>query len=71
MDILAEAEAALALMRQGRQTLSSIVDAVRDGRAALDTQDVGKLNAMLAQEKTETEAAHNALDRAIQIASSK
>ena len=40
-------------------------------QAALDTKQVGELNAMLAQEQRETEAAHNALARAIQMAKSK
>lgn len=71
MDILAQARSALEMMATGRQALSSIVDAVRDGRAALDTKQMGELNAILAQEKTETEAAHNALQRAIQAAQSK
>lgn len=71
MDILAQAKAALALMAQGRATLNSIVDAVRDGQMALDTNQVGQLNQLLAKERIETEAAHNALDRAIQVAKSK
>lgn len=71
MDILTTARAALTLMREGRQTLTSIVDAVRDGQVAISTKDMGELNRLLAEEKAETEAAHNALDRAIQMAKSK
>jgi uncharacterized membrane protein len=71
MDIIATVEAAIAMMAQGRQAINDVVDAVRDGKVALQTTDVGKLNALLAQEKTETQAAHNALDRAIQALQSQ
>lgn len=71
MDVLATIKAALAMMAQGRQTIADTMDAVRDGQAAFDAKDMGELNALLAQEKKETEAAHNALQRAITMAQSK
>lgn len=71
MDIIATAKAALAMMAEGRQTLSGIVDAVRDGQTALSTNEISELNALLAQEQKETEAAHNTLARAIQMAKSR
>lgn len=58
MDVLATVKGALAMMAEGRSTIASIVDAVRDGKTALSTKDMGELNALLAQEQRETEAAH-------------
>lgn len=71
MDVLALVKSGLALMAEGRETIASVVDAVRDGKAALSTKDQGELNILLAQEQRETEAAHNALARAIAAAKSK
>ncbi len=71
MNVLATIEAALAQMAQGRSTITAVVDAIRDGQTAISTTDMGKLNQLLAQEKQETEAAHNALARAIEAAQSK
>lgn len=71
MDILATVKGALAMMAQGREAITAVVDAVRDGTVAINTKDMGELNTLLAQEQRETEAAHNALARAIQVAKSK
>lgn len=71
MDILATVRGALAMMAEGRSTIAAVVDAVRDGKTALNTNQIGELNSLLAQEQRETEAAHNALARAIQTAQSK
>jgi hypothetical protein len=71
MDVLATVRAGLALMAEGRNTIRSVVDAVRDGQTALNTTDMAELNKLLAEEQQETEAAHNALARAAEMLKSK
>lgn len=68
MNVIEMATKAIAMMSEGREAISKIADAVRDGQVALGSKDMTELNALLAQEKTESEAAHNTLQRAIQIA---
>lgn len=70
-NILATARKALAMMKEGRSILANVTDAVRDGKVALDTKGQADLNAMLAEEQRETEAAHSSLARAIQAAKDK
>lgn len=67
---LAAARTALALMQEGRNALRAVVDGVRDGQMALQPNEIGELNEMLANEQRETEAAHNQLARAIEVARS-
>ena len=71
MDVLATVKGALAAMASARQTISEVTDAIRDGRTAIDAKTMSELNALLAEEQRETEAAHNTLARAIQMAKSK
>jgi hypothetical protein len=68
MDWLAKAREALALVKEGRAALGKVVDAVKDGSAALSTTDQAELNRLLAEETAESRAAHDSLEEAIRTA---
>lgn len=59
------AKEAMKAIAQGREALAAVVDAVKDGKAALDVNSQAELNALLEQEKAETKAAYNNLRDAI------
>lgn len=65
MDILKAINDAKALFTQGREAVEKIVDAVNDGKVAVDARTQAELDDLLAQERRETEAAHSALQDAI------
>jgi hypothetical protein len=65
---LQRARDAVAMVSEGRQALSSVVSAVRDGTAALSTTDQAELDRLLAKETAESRAAHDELEQAIQDA---
>lgn len=67
-DLLAKAREALALVRQGREALSRVTDAVKDGSAALSATDKAELDRLLAEETRESRAAHDSLEAAIAAA---
>jgi aminoglycoside N3'-acetyltransferase len=71
MDVLATVTTAIEAIRQGRETIKAITDAVRDGQTAISTKDMGQLNELLRQEQIETAAADNTLRRAIEVFKSK
>jgi aminoglycoside N3'-acetyltransferase len=71
MDVLATVTTAIEAIRQGRETIKAITDAVRDGQTAISTKDMGQLNELLRQERIETAAADNTLRRAIEVFKSK
>lgn len=56
MDYLEKAKAALDLIRRGREALSGVTSAVKDGSAALSATQQAELDAMLAKEEAETAA---------------
>lgn len=65
MNVLEAATKAIALIAEGRAALDGIRDAIKDGSAAVKTNDLDELEALLEQEKVETRAAHDALAAAI------
>ena len=65
MDIAKAIADASALFAQGREAVAKIVDAVNDGKVAVDAKTQADLDALLAQEQAETAAAHQALQDAI------
>lgn len=69
--IIGFAQKAIASIKDGREMLTKVTDAVRDGRVALDTESQSELNRLLAEEQKETEAANNSLARAIEVARNK
>lgn len=71
MDWLEKARAALAVIRSGRTALASVVDAVKDGSAAINTTDQAELNRLLAEETAESRAAHDSLEEAIAAAEAR
>lgn len=71
MDWLKRARDAAAMISEGRQALSSVVSAVRDGTAALSTTDQAELDKLLAAEAEQSRAAHDELERAIQDAENR
>lgn len=56
---------ALALITQGREALAALADAAKDGKLAIDAKTAAELDAMIAAEAPETEAAYNNLKDAI------
>ena len=64
-NILTKAQEAIALVQQGREALAAIKDALNGGQVALNTNDMRQLQALLAQEQRESEAAHSDLNNAI------
>lgn len=71
MDWLAKAREGLALIQQGRQAVTAVADAVKDGSAALSTTDQAELNRLLAEETRESRAAHDSLEEAIRAAEAR
>lgn len=65
MSIIERARQALNLVREGRTALAAIADSVRDGTAAVSTDDQAELNRMLEEEKRESREAHDSLEAAI------
>ena len=65
MDLLEKIRAASEIFAEGRKAVEEIVDAVNDGRAAVDAKTQAELDALLATERTETERAHQTLQDAI------
>lgn len=65
MDVLGAIAKAKALFDEGRAAITEVVDAVNDGRAAVDAKTQAELDAMLATETDETRKAHQALQDAI------
>ena len=65
MDIFKAIEDAKALFTQGREAVAKIVDAVNDGKVAVDAKTQAELDELLKQETAETAAAHTALQDAI------
>ena len=65
MDIMKAIAEAKAIFDQGREAVTKIVDAVSDGKVAIDAKTQAELDALLAQERQETEQAHQALQDAI------
>lgn len=58
-------KAAIALVADGREALSEIASALRDGRAALSAAEADELDAMLVREIEQSVAAHDELAAAI------
>lgn len=71
MDWLGKARAAIAAIREGRTALAHVVDAVKDGTAAINTTDQAELNRLLAEETAESRAAHDSLEEAIKAAEAR
>lgn len=65
MDIIAEAQRALALIHEGRAVVAAIKSALSDGRTALSTDQLDALEEMLRAEETETLEASTDLKSAI------
>lgn len=65
MDWLKMARDGIALLQQGRQAVTAVVDAVKDGSAALSTTDKAELDRLLAEETRESRAAHDSLKAAL------
>jgi uncharacterized protein YkvS len=65
LNILDEAKKFIALMQEGREGLAGIVDAVKDGKVAVDATTQAELNSMLEKERAETKEAHDNLQNAI------
>lgn len=71
MDWLQKARDALAMAAQARAAIASVADAVKDGRAALSTNDQAELDRLLADETRESLAAHDSLAEAIREANAR
>lgn len=71
MDWLKMARDGIALLQQGRETVTRVADAVKDGSAALSTEDQAELDRLLAQETAESKAAHDSLEEAIRAAEAR
>lgn len=69
--VLAAVKVGLALITEGRQAIEGIRDAIRDGKQAVDADELDELEALLEQEQAETAAAHQSLKDAIAKARSK
>ena len=68
MSILSQARDALTLITNGREALEAIAAAVKDGRQAISADEQAELDALLAREKQESQAAHDKLAEAIRQA---
>lgn len=66
--LMAKARNAVQIIQEGRRALEAVRDAIADGKVALDTKSQGELNALLADEQRETQAAHASLADAIRQA---
>lgn len=64
-NVLDRAREAMDLARRAQQALSGITDTIRDGREALTEKRLDQLQAMLKEEKLETQAAADGLAAAI------
>lgn len=65
MDLLQKAKDAIALIQQGREALAGVVDAVKDGKAAIDADTLGELDGLLEQERVENRQTNAAIQDAI------
>lgn len=65
MNVIAAAQAAIALISSGREALAGITDSIRDGKTVLAAGEQAELDTLLAQERQETEAAYSNLKDAI------
>jgi hypothetical protein len=65
LNILEEAKKAFDLFNEGRSALESIASSVKDGKAAISSNDQAELNTMLEKERAESRQAHDNLQNAI------
>lgn len=65
MNIIEEAQKALALVREGEDALKAIADAVKGGTAAVDASTQQQLNTLLEQARASAKEAHDNLQNAI------
>ncbi len=65
MDYRKAAKDAIALIKAGREALGPVIDAVKDGKAAVDADTIAELDAILEAERPENRAAFNNLNDAI------
>lgn len=65
MNIIEQAEKAFALFNEGRAALEAIASSVKDGTAAISSNDQAALNTMLEKERAESISAHDNLQNAI------
>jgi hypothetical protein len=63
--ILDAAQKAFDLFNEGREALEAIASSVKDGKAAISSDDQAALNTMLEKERAESIAAHDNLQNAI------
>jgi hypothetical protein len=64
-DLLAKARSAMDLIREGRQALGAVVDAVKDGKAGIDAATIGEIDALFEQERIENRQTDAAIKDAI------
>ena len=57
MDILAKAKDAAEMIAAGRKILAEVANALKDGKTAINAKTQVELDALLADERTETKAA--------------
>lgn len=65
MDLIQKTREALAMISEGRQALGQVVDALKDGSAALSAATVGEIDGLLEQERVENREANAAVTDAI------
>jgi hypothetical protein len=65
MDYVKAAKDALALIKAGRDALGPVIDAVKDGKAAIDASTIAEIDALLEAERPENRAAFDNLNNAI------
>jgi hypothetical protein len=65
MDWLQKARDAVAIIAEGRKALGAVVDAVKDGKAGIDADTVGEIDALLEQERVENRATDAAITDAV------
>jgi vacuolar-type H+-ATPase subunit B/Vma2 len=68
LNILEEAQKAIALIQEGRQALDAITSSVKDGKVAIDATTQRELSTLLEQERGQSQVAHDNLQNAINAA---